>query len=72
MIGRDRLECFLNQDKNGFFWTILPRVFTARPSEPGGIMGALLGVAGDHALHQAAVGGAAGLSLAVVDPLYPA
>ena len=35
-------------------------------------MGALLGVAGDHVLHQAAVGRAAGLRLAVVDPLHPA
>ena len=35
-------------------------------------MGALLGIAGDHALHQAAVGGAAGLHLPVVDPLHPA
>ena len=35
-------------------------------------MGALLGIAGDHALHQAAVGRAAGLRLAVVDPLHPA
>ena len=36
-------------------------------------MGTLLGVAGDHALHEAAVGRAAGLRrLAVVDPLHPA
>ena len=35
-------------------------------------MSTLLGVAGDHALHEAAVGRAAGLRLAVVDPLHPA
>ena len=50
----------------------LPRVFTTGPAEPGRIVGALLGVAGDHTLHQAAVGRAAGLRLPVVDPLHPA
>ena len=48
-----------------------PGVLATRSPQPGGVVSALLGVAGDHALHQAAVRRVAPLTLPIVDPLHP-